>query len=285
MKKGIALNPVHGLLPVVATAVFHISWWMQIEFNYINIITYIVGCIATTAFLFGTAFMTSGCLKLENDELCINKDNKAFQLFSKLPINFNGKSICSISWLAALCIFLLPVVMSVIAIFCALASIVICLITWQNPIPYFLEMVKLEGWPTTKMRNFGDTSIPVSPVIWSAALSAVGAVVYYAIVNISIVFFWTGWILAFAIVFGAAWLGLVVLSNRMIGDWEVVSADEKEKMEDVAGAYDALRRKKNQRPLLIWSVFWQIFRQKFCPKIKYCCTDEMGNHNCDEYPY
>lgn len=286
VKKGTLLNQVHGLLPVVATVVFHISWWMQTEFNAVNIITYIVGCIATTAFLFGTAFMTAGCLKLENDELCINKDNKAFKLFSKLPINFDGKSICSISWLAALCIFLMPVFMSIIAVLCAVASIVICLFTWQNPIPYFLTMVKLEGWPSTKMRNFGTTSIPVSPVIWGAVLSAIGTLIYFAIVNISIVFVTIGWTLAFAAILGGLWLGLVVLSNKMVGDWEVVETVQKEKMDwEVTEAYDALKRKKNQRPLLVWGVFWQVFRQRFCPKIKYCCTDEMGNHNCDDYPY
>jgi hypothetical protein len=283
VKKGKVLNQIYGLLPVVATAVFHIAWWQQASNVLENVLIYIIGSVATTAFLFGTAFMTTGCLTLKDDKLCINADNKVFKLFKRMPINFEGKSICSISWCAALCIFCMPIFMLIVSVFAFAASILICSITWQNPIKYFLEIINLGGWPYTEMQTSKKTYLPVSPIFWLTIVLLIGWAVSAAILNMSAVLVTVKQALAFVAVISVAWYALLLLSNKFVGKWESLDEEQKEKTDwELNQAYRDLVYKSHARPILIWGVFWQVFRQKYCPKIQYCCTDEMGNNDCDE---
>ena len=286
VKRGVALNPVHSLLPTVAFLVFHICWWLSpFRVTTPAIVEYIVGTIASVAFLFGTAFVTSGCLAMKNEELCIDQDNPFFKLLKKLPLKFEGRSLCSISWLAAILIFVLPVFMAIVGVACAAASLVICAWTWQNPIAYFLELVKLESWPETEMRR-NKKGVWVSPVPYLTALAAVVGLFVLIGFHIGVFLVGLAWVIGFSVVFGLLWWVFGFVADRILGEYEVLPSESKEKLDyDLTASLDRLKSRKSTRSILVWEVFIQIFKQKFCPKIKYCCKDEMSETNCKEYDY
>lgn len=253
----------------IAFALFHGCWWMSTFKPGENIFAYVIGSIASVAFLFGTSFVTTGCMKLsDKGELCINKDNKVFKVVSKLPIKFDGKSLCSISWAAALCIFLLPVIMSVFAVVLAAVTLAICLWTFQNPWTYYTEIIKLEGWPETRIRR-NKRGWWISPTPYLA-----GAIIITAIVNAALTYLPT---VAMTVAIALLVYAFILLVTALIlRKWESMAPEQLEKVDkNVFYAVTELKDEPQLRVINIWVVFWQVFKQKFCPPIKYCEEDEM----------
>lgn len=253
----------------IAFALFHSCWWMSTFKPGENIFAYVIGSIASVAFLFGTSFVTTGCMKLsEKGELCINKDNKVFKLVSKLPVKFDGRSLCSISWAAALCIFLLPVIMSVFAVVLAAITTVVCLWTFQNPWNYYKDILKLEGWPETRIRR-NKRGWWISPTPYIA-----GAIIITAIVNAALTY-----LPAVAMTVAIALLVyafILLVTALILRKWESMAPEQLEKVDkNVFYAVTELKDEPQLRVINIWVVFWQVFKQKFCPPIKYCDEDEM----------
>lgn len=253
----------------IAFTLFHACWWISAFKPGENIFAYVIGSIASVAFLFGTSFVTTGCMKLsEKGELCINKDNKVFKVVSKLPIKFDGKSICSISWAAALCIFLLPVIMAAFAVVLAAITTVVCLWTFQNPWNYYKEILKLGGWPETRIRR-NKRGWWISPTPYLA-----GAIIVTSIVNL---LFQHLPIVAVSVAGVVLLYALIMLVVKLIlNKWEKMAPEQLEKVDkDVFYAVTELKDEPQLRVINVWVVFWQVFKQKFCPSIKYCDEDEM----------
>jgi hypothetical protein len=236
-----------------------------------NIFAYVVGIFASIAFLFGTSFVSTGCMKLtDKGELCINKDNKVFQVVKNIPIKFDGRSLCSISWLAAVAIFFLPILMSAMAVVLAAVTAVVCLWTWQNPWQYYKEIINLEGWPETKVRrNKHGWWISPTPYIAGATfITIVGSSIYQHFSTVAMVI---GVVLAL-------YACTLLLVNLVIKQWaktpeatkETIDPEIKESIEHLQ--YSPIKT------LDIWLVFWQVFKQKFCPSIRYCDEDEMRHY-------
>ena len=273
------LNVGFALPATIAFAVFHSCWWMSYPKSKESIIIYLVGAIASVAFLFGVAFATTGCMKLTNQgELCINKDNKVFQVIKRLPLNFDGKSLCSISWLAAILIFVLPVVMSAIGVAAAIITLVVCAWTFQNPWEYYKEIMQLKGWPDTEMRLYQKSPLKgfyVSPLPYLTVLGVLGGLVFMIIVCLPVL----------------AGIGAVLLVSYLIGTllallaikrWQSLTKEKQqahgkivnEVYENLSGDSEA----PVMRSMYVWVVFWQVFKHKFCPKLKYCDKEEMRNY-------
>jgi hypothetical protein len=255
----------------MAFATFHICWWMSEFKTSENIFAYVVGIFASIAFLFGTSFVSTGCMKLtDKGELCINKDNKVFQVVKNIPIKFDGRSLCSISWLAAVAIFFLPILMSAMAVVLAAVTAVVCLWTWQNPWQYYKEIINLEGWPETKVRrNKHGWWISPTPYIAGATfITIVGSSIYQHFSTVAMVI---GVVLAL-------YACTLLLVNLVIKQWaktpeatkETIDPEIKESIEHLQ--YSPIKT------LDIWLVFWQVFKQKFCPSIRYCDEDEMRHY-------
>ena len=262
------------LSPMVAPAaiaftLFHVCWWISAFKPGENIFAYVIGSLASMAFLFGTSFVTTGCMKLtDKGELCINKDNKAFKIVSKLPIKFDGRSLCSISWLAAICIFLLPIIMSVFAVVLAAVTLVICAWTFQNPWEYYKEIIKLEGWPETRVER-AKNGWWVSPTPYMAGIALVVGILVMIVKYLPIVAISVTSVLA-------VWALLLLLSGIALKKWAQMAPEQQNQVDKkVYYAMTELQDEPNLRPINIWVVFWQVFKQKFCPSIKYCDEDEM----------
>lgn len=277
-KKQEVIGPM-GVPATLAFIAFHTCWWMSEARNPQSIAMYVIGAIASVAFMFGTAFITTGCMKLTDcGELCINKDNKAFQLISRLPIKFDGKSLCSISWLAAVCIFLLLPVMSAIGIITAAITIVVCLWTFQNPWPYYKETLKLEGWPETEMNTFKRGPLVgfyISPVPYLTVLAIIGGILYMIAIAMPTI---VGIVGVFLVIYLLGLIAAAVIINK----WKSMTTEAKEENDyDLRYSINKLVNETSSvsRSLTSWSVFWQVFKQKFCPRLKYCNKDEMPKNS------
>jgi hypothetical protein len=282
-KGGGKINPLYGILPALGFLTFHIGWWMSTSHRGWSAVEYIVGCLASVAFLFGSAFVTTGCLTLKNGELCVDQDNKTFQLFKRLPLEFDGKSLCSISWAAAILLFVIPIVASIGGLIFAVITILICSWTWQNPIAFWQEGIKLDGFPAVEVRK-NAKGVWIAPLPWLLAGILIGIIIVMLCFHIILLLKIIGVILLTAAVLFAIALPLYLLAGKLFNDYDVLTYEQKNAMDrDVRHAYQSLDEDVALRPIYIWFVFWQIFRQKFCPKIKYCCKDEMGNTNCQDY--
>lgn len=282
-KGGGKINPLYGILPAFGFLTFHVGWWMGTSHRGWSVFEYVVGCIASVAFLFGSAFVTTGCLALKNGELCVDQDNKAFKLFKKLPIEFDGKSLCSISWLAAICIFVVPVIVSIGGLLFAVITVFICAWTWQNPIAFWQEGIKLKEFPVVAVRK-NSKGMWTAPLPWILIAALAFGVLILLCFHIMILLKCIGVILAILAVVALITLPLYMIAGKLFGKYEALTPEQKNAMDkDVKRAYGLIDEDEIAfRPIMIWVVFWQIFRQKFCPKIKYCCMDEMGNTNCSD---
>lgn len=253
----------------IAFALFHTCWWISTFKPGENIFAYVIGSLASMAFLFGTSFVTTGCMKLtDKGELCINKDNKAFKIVSKLPIKFDGRSLCSISWLAAICIFLLPIIMSVFAVVLAAVTLVICLWTFQNPWSYYTEIIKLEGWPETTVRR-NKRGWWISPTPYIAGAIVVAGIFNLLFKHLPVVMM----TVAGAVLFYAL---IMLVVAFILNKWDKMAPEQLDKVDKkVFYAVTELKDEPQLRVINVWVVFWQVFKQKFCPSIKYCDEDEM----------
>lgn len=281
-KKNGSVNPMYGILPAVLFLIYHVGWWSGCVNSPQEIwLLYVIGTIASVAFLFGSAFVTTGCLRIKNDELCINQDNKIFKLLEKLPVNFHERSLCSISWAAAGAIFLFPIFASLAAICACVLSLVVCAWTFQNPIKYFLEVIKFETWPKTEMRR-NSKGVWISPLPWITLVAGV----YF---SVSTFFIYVSTLLWLAGVLAGGLLMYFVFNyyaDYLLSGWEKtpnnVKGDISRNNYDYYYAFNQMSQNKSLRSLYIWSVFWQVFRQKYCPKIRYCTSADMeADDGCD----
>lgn len=253
----------------IAFALFHACWWMSQFKPGENIFAYVIGTFASIAFLFGTSFVSTGCMKLTGKgELCINKDNKVFQIVKQLPIQFDGRSLCSISWLAAIAIFFLPIIAAGLAVLLAAVSIVVCLWTWQNPWHYYREILQMEGWPETKVRrNKRGWWISPTPYLVGVALIAIA-------INAAMKFFpaVATTVAVLVLVYALIMLAIAIVLRK----WETMAPEQQATVDKkVQYAIQELKEEPKLRALNVWVVFWQVFKQKFCPPIKYCDEEEM----------
>ena len=278
-KQGNKIHPVYGIVPAVCFLLFHFLWWASSFHNGWSIFGYVLATVASVAFLFGSSFVSTGCLELRNGELCVDKDNPVFKMFAKLPIKFDGKSLCSISWLAALSIFFVPVVVGILGAIFAIITIVICLFIWQNPIPYYVELMGFKNWPETKFRRTKHNII-ISPTPWLLCISVGGYGGYFLIAKFTLLIPYIVPFVSFLVVASLVYFAIGMLSDRLYNKFETMTEEDRKKYaKEVIWAVDMLEDKGWQRMIFIWDVFWQVFRQKFCPKIKYCSCEEM---NCEE---
>lgn len=256
----------------LAFVTFHSCWWMSQFKPGENIFAYFIGTFASIAFLFGTSFVSTGCMKLtDKGELCINEDNKIFQLVKKIPIKFDGRSLCSISWLAAIAIFFIPIIAAVMAVVLAVVTIVICTWTWQNPWPYYKEIINLEGWPETKVRR-NKRGVWISPTPYIA-----GAGIIAIIVDIVRQHFPAVATTIAALLFVYALI--LAITALVLRKWETMAPEEQASVDKkVKYAMQELQDEPKLRALNVWVVFWQVFKQKFCPPIKYCNEEEMRDY-------
>lgn len=253
-----------------AFVAFHVCWWMSTFKPGENIAAYVFGTVASVAFLFGTSFVSTGCLKLTNKgELCINQDNRVFQLFKKIPIKFEGRSLCSISWLAALCIFLMPVVMGIIGVVCAAITLIVCSFTLQNPFAYFGEIMRLEGWPDTEMKS--KCGFPLSPMPYLAVLIPAVVIIWLVARYLPIV-------AIFVVMLFAFYLISLFFSVAVVKKWDAMELEQQKKVD--TQVYDTINsiNTKDISVFGVWALFWQVFKKKFCPSIKYCDKQEMRNN-------
>lgn len=62
----------------------------------------------------------------------------------------------------------------------------------------------------------------------------------------------------------------------ILNKWEKMAPEQLEKVDkNVFYVVTELKDEPKLRVINVWVVFWQVFKQKFCPSIKYCDEDEM----------
>jgi len=280
-KKGTILTAVSALLPTSLFLIFHSSWWMSNFHRPESVVAYVVGCVASLAFLFGSAFLTTGCLTIKDEELCIDTCNPVFKLVKKLPINFEGRSLCTISWLAALALLVMPIVMVLFYVVCAIISLLVCLWTWKNPVPYFLILVDCHHWPETTVLK-SSKGIWISPTPYVVAVALLTMFIKWLVWMAHFGLFWVVlfWIALSVVSLVASWFGLWLLTKKYGEQWSSMSNEEAQTMDyEVRQAYRSLNPENKAEAFKIFGLFWQIFRQKYCPKIKYCNAD---GSDCDD---
>lgn len=272
------LQNIMAIPAVLAFLTFHTCWWMSQYQTGLNIFAYCIGALASVAFLFGASFASTGCIKLtEQGELCINEDNKIFQLVKKMPIEFDGKSLCSISWLAAISIFVIPVVTAFLftpaAIVVFTTITLICLWTWQNPWPHYKEITKMEQWPKIKVRK-NQNGLWISPTPYIVAIITVIMAIKQAggILNPYLIKI----VMTIAATIMIVYIFTAFASKFILNKWNAMTPEEQENADyEVQYSMQVLQDKPKLRVITFWEAFWQIFKQDFCPRIKYCNEKEI----------
>lgn len=270
-------TPAHAAPALVAFSIFHAHFWLSPTKGAWLVAAYVLASIASLAFFFGASVVCSGAMRMCSGELCIDKKNKLYSLVSRLPINFEGKSLCSISWLAAILLLLLPAFGALLGVFAMVASCVICFFTGQNVFSVASDIMKLEGWPYTecKMNRYGWWTAPGFYLVIAAILSAIGLGIYSLFTNagfvstLKLVLLWAVIVAVFVFVVMTLSTLLVKLlvkdapEDYSPGD-EVAQLKRDLAMESFKDAYNF-----SMAPVALSLLFFQVFRQKFCPKIRY----------------
>jgi hypothetical protein len=272
-------TPPYAAPAFLAFAVFHLYFWLSPVKDPYLIGTYVPGVIASLAFFFGASVVTSGAMEMCSGELCINKNNALYRLIDRLPIEFEGKSLCSISWLAALLLLLLPVLGSVLAVFAMAVSLVVCFFTGQNTFQYAGEIMKLKGWPYTEceMTKNGWWKGPGFYILIFTVLWLLGYGIYSLFTNAAFVgglLVVLKWALVLVGGFVVVCLLSTILLKYVIKDVDptqpVDSKDEVARFKRSV-AMDDFKEVGTiaLSPLAALILFFQVFRQRFCPKIRY----------------
>jgi hypothetical protein len=272
-------TPPYAAPAFLAFAVFHLYFWLSPAKDGYLIGTYVPGVLASLAFFFGASVVTSGAMEMCGGELCINKNNSLYRIIEKLPIEFEGKSLCSISWLAALLLLFLPVLGSVLAVFAMAVSIVVCFFTGQNVFKYAGEIMQLKGWPLTECETTkgGWWKGPGFYLLLAAVLGLLVFGIYSLFTNAAFVgglLLVLKWVLYLVGGFALACLISTGLLKYVLKDVDPVQpVDSKD---DVARFKRSMAMEDFKEvgtialsPLGVLILFFQVFRQRFCPKIRY----------------
>jgi hypothetical protein len=250
-----------------------------------------VACsIGTLAFLFGTSMICAGVMKICNGELCIKSNHGLIKFVKNLPIKitFEGKSLCSISWLAAVLLIIVPVAASVFAVLMSIISLAVCFFTGQNPYKMVAEIMELDDhWPSNKMQKMKN-GWPKGPGLYVVALAVVWLLGWGIYALITQKDFLAGLLniirLIVEFVVGYGSFALICMGIGVLADkWSKPT-------DDVAKAMTWFDEENQKDPMAyvvapfsVVNLFWQVFRQKFCPKIRYVTTPEYDATSDDNH--
>ena len=274
---------------VLLFAAYHVHFWVT-PHKYANLdCTYVACSVGTLAFLFGTSMICAGVMKMCNGELCIKSNHGLIKFVKNLPIKitFEGKSLCSISWLAAVLLIIVPVVASIFAVVVSIISLIICFFTGQNPYKMVAEIMELDGWPYPEMQRTKSGHFK-GPGLYVLALTVLWLLGWGIIALITQKDFLTGLLNVLRIIFEIVAVYVsVALASMGIG---ALVGKFGKPTDEVAEAMTWLDEDSRKEPLAyvtapfgVINLFWQVFRQKFCPKIRYVTTPEYDATSDDNH--
>lgn len=277
-------SPPYAGPAFLAFSALHLHFWLSPVKEPVLSSVYAAAAVASLAFFFGASVICSGAsvicsgaMRMCDGELCIDKNNGLYRIISKLPIKFEGKSLCSISWLAAVMLLVLPVLGAILAVAASLVAVVVCFFTGQNVFKYAAGIMELGSWPYTECAKskkgwYKGPGIYILPVAL-AALIMWG--LYVAFTNSQFVSGLLTVLMWLAIGVGsiAAVMGICALALKKTTQG---ATSEYEYGDEVAATkYHASRDDYRDPSTIAWSpvvlvgLFFQVFRQRFCPKIRY----------------
>ncbi|MBS1722637.1 MAG: hypothetical protein JSS66_06460 [Armatimonadetes bacterium] len=274
--------PVALTFSVLFFALWHLAFWLSPVRDLPLVVTYALEFIPLCAFFFGSSFVCSGAMQMCDGELCINQNNQYFKLLKRLPLKFEGRSLCSISWLGAVLIMFMPVVMALWATMCTLASLVVCFFTGQNVWAFSQEMMKAGQFPYMDTQ-FTKRGLWKAPGWYCVILSLLGLLVW----GVVSLFHNPGFIRVLGVILGgllvfAVFATLIMLVSmayikHIAKDATIVSTSNDPVVEakyDWAhmASYDSFWE-QFMAIFGVLAIFSQVFKQRFCPKIKYVDKD------------
>ena len=271
------LNVAWSLPTLISAIGFQYYFW-QTPHTAIDYALYAGGSLASMAFLLGVAFCTTNCLTACNGELCINRSSFGYALLSKLPLTMEGKSLCQVSWLGAILLLAWPVIVLAFSVLCLALSLIICLFSGQNPIKFTAKLLELGSFPEVRLKK-SKSGLPSSLGIYAAPAIAI----YYAVTcaDWSKVWYFASWAMIFIgaiVTIGLLVAGITSGLYKLLGldesvDVQTATTKEERILLEERNYVSGARTLGEQ--FEIYAYFWQIFKHKFCPKIRYVdCEDD-----------
>lgn len=278
-------EPIFCVPLVMWVAALQAQFWMSPDKDGWLWAAYAVVTLASLAFLLGTSILCTGVMKMCDGELCINKGHPGTRWLiiwsGRANFKLSGKSLCSISWVSALLLLFIPIFGAVMITFALLYSMIVCFFTGQNPFWMTREILKFGPWPRleTKLTKRGLWRAPGYYLLTLGIIGTLCWLVYLLFTRTGFLHI-TGLVLLCLAGLAALFLISSWLSVRFMKSSVVQSAEQSPT--DEVGQYRAQLANQDWRdfgdlimaPFAVISLFWQVFRQKFCPKIRFMEGDE-----------
>lgn len=115
----------------------------------------------------------------------------------------------------------------------------------------------------------------ISPVPYLTVLAIIGGILYMIAIAMPTI---VGIVGVFLVIYLLGLIAAAVIINK----WKSMTTEAKEENDyDLRYSINKLVNETSSvsRSLTSWSVFWQVFKQKFCPRLKYCNKDEMPKNS------
>ena len=241
-----------------------------------NIALGFVLSVWATAFTIGVSFLTTNLLSVEEGSLILNEH----PITSKIAKYVDGKSLCQLSWLAALAIFLLPVAALCIVAISFVTSICVWFGTGVNFFHYFTAMCKLEKLPYTKSLTFKN-GLPKAPLPYVFTISGVSLIVYgiYKAFTQPAILNGLGQALLILVVLLVSILVALTVFDFVLNKSVSALYNRKDNFSedialDIEYVYSRKQRKQSLSIKDYVDAFGQVFLYKYCPKIVAKTTKE-----------
>jgi hypothetical protein len=271
-KKGIEPGFIFGV-PQLAGYLFfgyQVAHFTPFHPIWANVLVGFLLSIWATAFTVGVSFLTTNVLSVEEGTLILNEEHPFTPLVSK---HVDGKSLCQLSWLLSLAVFLLPV----LALLLVLISFVMGICAWfgtgVNFFTYFKAACTLKPLPYCRDLKF-DNGAPKAPLLYTIFVAIVGGLCYgvYKLVTSPSTLLGIGHIIlvcsAIAVALFVLWK---VYDFTLTKSVDVLYNRKDQYPQDVAydieWVHDRRSKKQNVGFVDYVEAFGQVFLYKYCPKI------------------